>query len=105
MMRLRVVPGTVVLVLAALPTAALGAAPRIAAAGDIACRPGSRATPDSCRQTRTADLVVGHRRIKAVLPLGDEQYPAGRLADFRTVYARTWGRALRKTYPVPGNHE
>jgi hypothetical protein len=88
----------------ARPSAAV-AAPVIAAAGDIACPPGVRPTRDSCRQARTARLVVGHRRIKAVLPLGDEQYPDGSLRDFLAVYARTWGRAFRKTYPVPGNHE
>ena len=40
-----------------------------------------------------------------VLPLGDEQYETGALADFQAVYDATWGRALGKTHPVPGNHE
>ena len=86
------------------PVVATGA-PRIAAAGDIACRPGLRPDRDSCRQARTADLLVGHRRLVAVLPLGDEQYPNGSLADFRAVYHRTWGQVRWKSRPVPGNHE
>lgn len=88
----------------AAPAPALGA-PVIAAAGDIACRPGLTPTRTRCRQARTARLLVGGPRIKAVLALGDEQYPSGELPDFRRSYGRTWGRVLRKTRPVPGNHE
>jgi hypothetical protein len=40
-----------------------------------------------------------------VLTLGDEQYPNGRLADFRSYYAPTWGRFKDRTDPAPGNHE
>ncbi len=47
------------------------------------------------------------RRIdpSAVLPLGDEQYDEGRLAAFRTSYAKSWGRERWRSHPVPGNHE
>ena len=88
------------------PAAAAGAkAPIIAAAGDIACAPGGVVTATTCRQAKTAGLFLGNPAITAVLPLGDEQYETGALADFQAVYDATWGRALGKTHPVPGNHE
>jgi acid phosphatase type 7 len=88
------------------PAAAADAkAPIIAAAGDIACAPGGMATATTCRQAKTAALFLGNPAITAVLPLGDEQYENGALADFQAVYDAAWGRALGKTHPVPGNHE
>jgi len=88
------------------PAAAAAAkAPIIAAAGDIACAPGGVVTATTCRQAKTAGLFLGNPAITAVLPLGDEQYETGALADFQAVYDATWGRALGKTHPVPGNHE
>jgi acid phosphatase type 7 len=77
---------------------ALAAGPEVTAAGDIAC-------PDPCRaQRQTARLI---RRIdpRAVLTLGDNQYPDGRFADFMDSYRPTWGRFRRRTHPTPGNHE
>jgi hypothetical protein len=88
----------------AIPVPAFGA-PVIAAAGDIACRPGLDPTRTTCRQAWTAALLVGHPRIKALLALGDEQYPSGAFGDFRGSYRKTWGRVRGKTRPVPGNHE
>jgi acid phosphatase type 7 len=88
------------------PAATAGAAaPIVAAAGDIACAPGTPVTPTTCRQLDTSDLFVGVPAIKAVLPLGDEQYETGALADFQQAYDSSWGRSLGKTHPVPGNHE
>jgi acid phosphatase type 7 len=88
------------------PAAAAAAkAPIIAAAGDIACAPGGVVTATTCRQAKTAGLFLGNPAITAVLPLGDEQYETGALADFQAAYDATWGRALGKTHPVPGNHE
>ena len=88
------------------PATAAGAkAPIVAAAGDIACAPGEAVTATTCRQIKTADIFLGNPAITAVLPLGDEQYETGALADFQGVYDPTWGRALGKTHPVPGNHE
>lgn len=73
--------------------------PVITAAGDIAVedRP---ATP----QKKTSALIA---RInpRAVLTLGDNQYPDGELEDFRSSYDPTWGRFRFKTYPTTGNHE
>ena len=65
---------------------ALARAPVIVAAGDIACG-GDPCTPER----RTARLIrsIGPR---AVLALGDLQYPDGSLEDFRSSYDRTWGR-------------
>jgi hypothetical protein len=80
-------------------------APIVAAAGDIACAPGDPVTATTCRQAATSALFVGNPAITAVLPLGDEQYETGALADFQAAYAPTWGRALGKTHPIPGNHE
>jgi acid phosphatase type 7 len=99
----------------ALVGARVGAAPiaehpRIAAAGDIACDPTSpaynagRGTPTECRQLATSRLL-GTRRHRAVLAVGDLQYADGAYDKFRVSYARSWGRVKAITKPVPGNHE
>ncbi len=75
----------------------------IAAAGDIACDPDDRAY-SSCSHPDTAALVA-QRGAAAVLPLGDSQYETGNAGDYLDAYASSWGRFLRYTYPVPGNHE
>jgi calcineurin-like phosphoesterase family protein len=82
----------------------------IAAAGDIACDPGSgeaarnRGFRGVCRERVTAALLrKGH--YVAVLALGDEQYENGSLADFKAAYDPAWGVLKRITYPAPGNHE
>jgi len=88
------------------PAATAGAAaPIVAAAGDIACAPGDPVTPTTCHQMQTSNLFVGNPAITAVLPLGDEQYEDGLLSEFQSSYDLSWGRALGKTHPVPGNHE
>jgi hypothetical protein len=82
----------------------------IAAAGDIACDPGSsaaarnRGVANVCRQRSTAALLAKGTYV-AVLALGDNQYESGDLSDYRVAYDPTWGRLKRTTYPVPGNHE
>lgn len=80
------------------------AAPVIAAAGDIACKPGDPATPTACQQKATSDLLL-QRPLTAVLALGDQQYDEGRLKNYQLSYGPTWGRVLSITYPTPGNHE
>lgn len=88
------------------PAATAGAAaPIVAAAGDIACAPGDPVTPTTCHQMQTSRLFVGNPAISAVLPLGDEQYEDGLLSEFQGSYDPSWGRALGKSHPVPGNHE
>jgi hypothetical protein len=74
----------------------------IATAGDIAC--------SGCAQNDTADLLDGLLRgagLAAVLPLGDDAYVSGSLAEFERFYRPAWGRPelLAITHPVPGNHE
>jgi hypothetical protein len=82
--------------------------PAIAAAGDIVCAPrtaqSSRNKARLCGDKLTAGLIAkGH--YDAVLALGDLQYEAGSLSDYRRAYAKSWGRFRSITYPVPGNHE
>ena len=76
----------------------------VVAAGDIACAPGEAASARGCRQAATARLARSFRP-RYVVPLGDEQYDDGDLADYRSAYARTWGRLKAISHPVPGNHD
>ena len=72
--------------------------PVITAAGDIADPLPSAAT------LATAQLVLLINPTVA-LTLGDNEYPSGLLADYKSGYAPTWGAFLAKTYPAVGNHE
>ena len=78
------------------PPARSAADPVVVAAGDIA-EPGGH-------QRLTARLV---RELDPdrVLPLGDNQYWRGTLAQYRRFYGPTWGRFKARTRPIPGNHE
>jgi len=84
--------------------------PVIAAAGDIACDPGSssynggQGTSTQCHQKNTSDLLV-NGGLAAVLDLGDNQYYCGSLTAFNQSYDPTWGRVKDITRPAPGNHE
>jgi hypothetical protein len=90
--------------------AGASAAPRIAAAGDIACDPDDpgyndgNGTSDRCQQRATSDLLVGGS-LAAVLPLGDLQYDAASAENLAAVYDPTWGRVKSITRPIMGNHE
>ena len=90
----------VLLLVALLPVAqpAGAASVTVATAGDIARA--SFGTP----QQQTADLMTAFNPT-AVFALGDEQYPHGSLADFRTYYDASWGALKSITHPVPGNKE
>ena len=89
---------------------ASAADPIIAAAGDIACATDDPyyfagiGDPTHCRQKYTSDLLTG-RGYAAVLPLGDNQYNSGTLAEYSASYGPAWGRVKSITRPVPGNHE
>lgn len=72
--------------------------PVIVAAGDIA----GDSTSGSWAQTAN---LIGTINPKAVISLGDNQYPDGSLSDFRAFFDRSWGKYLGKTHPAPGNHE
>ena len=84
--------------------------PVIAAAGDIACDPGSKyfnnaqGTDTNCRMKDTSDLLV-NAGLTAVLALGDTQYEYGKFAAFQKSYNPTWGRVNSITHPTIGNHE
>src|ERR1043165_7610603 len=84
--------------------------PVIAAAGDIACDPLSRAfnrgrgSFTSCRPRYTADLLI-KQTLAAVLALGDNQYYCGGYAAFMQSYDLSWGKVKAITHPVVGNHE
>jgi hypothetical protein len=49
----------------------------------------------------------GAPTVKAILPLGDNQYYCGGPGSWSLSYAASWGRMQLKaiTYPIPGNHE
>jgi hypothetical protein len=89
-----------------IPSVANGAV--LAAAGDIACDPddpyfnGGRGVRRNCRQLATSRLLRGADRV---VPLGDTQYEHSNLRNFRRSYDRSWGRYLRVSRPVVGNHE
>ncbi len=78
------------------PRSRSAADPVVVAAGDIAM-PGGH-------PRRTSDRVL-EQDPDAVLALGDNQYPSGRLSEYRSLYDPTWGRFKARTRPVPGNHE
>jgi acid phosphatase type 7 len=83
-------------------SAAVEQDPVIAAAGDIACRPGASVTTTNCHHAATSDLLAG---AMAILMLGDAQYPDGTLAEFLGSFDPTWGRFKSVMYPSVGNHE
>jgi Calcineurin-like phosphoesterase len=91
-------------------SASRSAAVTVTAAGDIACAPrnplfnGGRGSGRFCRAA-AVEKVIAAADPDAVLPLGDEQYNAGRLRAFRRSYDRSWGHELHRTFAVPGNHE
>ncbi|HET9871247.1 MAG TPA: metallophosphoesterase [Propionibacteriaceae bacterium] len=78
--------------------------PVVAAAGDVACAPGS-VVGVACQHKAVSDKILTDQAVGTVLALGDLQYPNGALADFKASYGPTWGRLMSKTRPVPGNHE
>jgi calcineurin-like phosphoesterase family protein len=79
-------------------------APLLAAAGDVACKPGAGPLPTRCRQTATARLLE-RLAPSAVAGLGDLQYERGTLADFQYSFDASWGAFLPLMRPAPGNHE
>jgi hypothetical protein len=95
---------------ASITTAGSPSYPVIAAAGDIACDPGSSSfnsgngTTSSCHQKYTSNSLV-NAGFDAVLPLGDTQYDSGDYNDYLLSYDPTWGRVKSITHPAVGNHE
>src|SRR4051812_9945716 len=91
-------------------TAARAADPVVAAVGDAACAADDAnynagdGTEDHCRQRYVSDLLTSPVPA-AFLPLGDNQYDAGELANFQSVYEPTYGRVNSVAYPALGNAE
>jgi hypothetical protein len=87
-----------------------GGDPVIAAAGDIACDPGSNrfatglGTATGCQMLETSDELL-KMDLSALLPLGDEQYEDGTFGKFMASFDPTWGRLKAQMRPVVGNHE
>jgi calcineurin-like phosphoesterase family protein/Big-like domain-containing protein len=77
--------------------------PTIAAAGDIACKPGANTTT-VCKQGATSDLLL-QLGPDAVLALGDTQYDAGEYPNYLQMFDPSWGRVKQNIFPVLGNHE
>lgn len=69
------------------------------AAGDIACG------GDPCQSQRGTARLIRRLDPRAVLTLGDNQYPDGAYSDFLSSYHPTWGRFRGRTFPTPGNHD
>ncbi len=82
----------------------------VAAAGDIACDPGSssfrggQGTAKSCRQLQTANLLAG-MKLDAVLTLGDTQYEDNAYEKFLQSFDLSWGKLKALIRPALGNHE
>ncbi|MDR5710184.1 MAG: metallophosphoesterase [Armatimonadota bacterium] len=102
----KLLPLCLAVVVAFLASVGIWGAPErpyvVVAAGDVACSPEIPRMESACRDADTAAFLEG---ADAVLMLGDGQYPDGALGRYRAAYHRTWGRYLRITHPVPGNHE
>jgi acid phosphatase type 7 len=87
-----------------------GADPVIAAAGDIACDPGSQSfqggagTDAFCHEAATSNLLL-RRDLAGVLVLGDAQYEDAAYSKFLVSFAPTWGRFKSIEHPTVGNHE
>lgn len=77
---------------------------KVAVVGDIACPPGEAPTATTCRHEAVA-AQIARSRPDSLWLLGDLQYPAGALADFRGSFEPALGRFRRIWRPSPGNHE
>jgi hypothetical protein len=81
------------------PWAGLCAQPETAVlvgAGDI----GKCGSVQAVATAKLIDKIEG-----SVFTAGDNAYPKGRQSDFLRCYDPTWGRHLKRTRPVPGNHD
>ena len=93
-------------------TITVDAAPRLAAAGDIACAPDNpyfndlRGSPreQQCEMLAVSDEII-RSKPSAVLALGDIQYEGGEPENYRASWDPTWGRLEPAMWPVIGNHE
>src|SRR5436853_3343408 len=90
--------------------------PVIAAAGDIACDPGTtpfnggNGTATKCHMQATSAILqdlLASTNLQRILAVGDTQYQCGGLQAFNQSYGPTWGQSALKaiTSPVPGDQE
>jgi len=102
--------GAVIGLVACARAGSPGGAVMIAAAGDIACDPGSGSwnggagSSSSCHELATSELLLALHPDR-VLTLGDNQYEDGALAKYRQSFDPSWGRLKSITEPSVGNHE
>jgi hypothetical protein len=78
--------------------------PVVATVGDMVCPSGTPVTPTSCQQKAVSDSILA-AAPNVFIPLGDNQYQEGALAQYRAAYEPSFGRLKSVTSPVPGNHE
>jgi Ca2+-binding RTX toxin-like protein len=104
LVRVLIAPALAAVLFSSSTSQADAADPVIAAAGDIACEPGSSVTDTKCRERYTSDLLV-NAGLAAVLPLGDLQYNSASLSNLSNSYDVSWGRVKSITRPSLGNHE
>jgi len=90
--------------------------PVVAAAGDIACDPGTtpfndgNGTATKCHMKATSAILqnlLASTNLQGILAVGDTQYQCGGLQAFNQSYGPTWGQSALKaiTSPVPGDQE
>ena len=77
----------------------------VAAAGDLSCPLGDPVTATTCQAGAVSDALLGLPDLQQFFALGDLQYVAGSLKDFRSSYELTYGRLKAITRPAVGNHE
>ncbi len=93
----------------AIPVLARSTPAPVAAVGDISCPAsssqwnGGQGTATRCGQASVAALVRDSE--EKVLLLGDNQYSSGKLFDYQSAFALSWGPLATRLRPVPGNHE
>ncbi len=85
-------------------TATAAGAVHVAAAGDLACKPGSEPKPGSCQSAAVGDLVRkgGYDRF---LALGDIQYEDGAPGSYELGFGRDFSGLDDIISPAPGNHD
>jgi acid phosphatase type 7 len=83
---------------------AIGLPVSVVAAGDpVLVGAGDIAACDSSGDSATAALLANI--AGTVFTAGDNAYPSGSLANYRSCYDATWGAAFGRTRPSLGNHE
>jgi len=90
---------------ATLDVSSLARAGGSVAIGISTTSPSSKTLASREDSARPRLVLAAEPAPTAVLPLRDLQYEVGALAAFQTAYHPSWGRAMAKSQPVPGNHE